>query len=172
MLKKYVFALGILLCGTAVVRAQNQERRSDGEGVVVLKVHDPASSRSIVTDARGQFVFTRYDLKGQAARDLWKVEKGKNVWKEAGSSSGPESDLLLVAGQTDLNAVQPGSAVQAVYWEDASGTTWCLANSGVTLMDPLALGILLSGTPPVLDRKNNEELTGWVGKFPIRIQYK
>lgn len=172
MWKKYVFVLSILLCTAAAVTAQDKEKSIDGEGLVLLKAHDHATG-SIVTDSRGQFVFTRYDLKGQPARTLWKMDELEKIWREAGSSTGAESgNLFLVAGKTDPDAVPPGSKVQAVYWEDASGTAWCLADAGATLFTPTLLQAFLSGSAPVMDVNRNSEDKGWFGKFPIRIQYK
>ena len=137
------------------------------EGIVVLKAYDPAVP-SIVTDIRGQFVFTRYDAKGQLASALWKYDPASGRWVSADQEHAKNGGLSLITGKTDP-VVPPGSMVRAVYWKDASGTLWCLSGTGVDLIRPDALEELWAGNDHIIQTTDEQGKAIWTSKFSIGL---
>ena len=173
-MRKKHFLLGLaFLLSAPVVFAQNTTAPGtttvNTEGVVMLSPYDPGSP-SFVTDITGNFVFTRFDSRGNPSAVLWKYDPAGAHWENASSTTGTQGKLTRIAGATNISVVSPGSSINAVYWKDASGTFWCLSSMNADLSDPSAL---------VWEVKNNEALQTkdqqgnavWENKLSVRLYY-
>ncbi len=95
-------------------------------GFVLQKAYQVQSPaiRATIVDARGGFVFNLIDLNGKPSGAIFKYDKSNQQWTDMHGNSG----IVLVAGISDMDQMQPGNEVDAIYWKDADNNYWCVSS--------------------------------------------
>jgi len=161
-----VLTLAIGLLSSVAYGQGSNSPSNQAEGIVVLKGNNPRVP-SIVTDMKGAFVFTRYDLQGNPVLSLEQYNAASGKWTAAPQSS----TLSAVMGKTDPDLVSIGRMLLSVYWKDASGQLWCLHMPGTKLKQPSDLEKIWAGNQEAVQAEGAGGSTIWLTKTPVLLRY-
>ncbi len=171
MWKKHILLACALVLSASFIFAQNAGPVTHTEGIVQLKTYDP-DVPSIVTDARGRFVFSRHDSQGNQSLSLWKSDPASGNWMEVDQENTGKEILSSITGQTDPTAIPLSSAVQAVYWKDDAGTIWCLSAIGIEKVAPGSLEEMWAGNERLVRAVDEQGNTVWQNKISVSLHYQ